>query len=73
LQRGLLVCGQILELTARQDCFAGRGDLHLFASVLDLFLSVYSSLNNFTQLQLTESISGEKFSWPSRWGERQLI
>ncbi|MEN6620955.1 MAG: type VI secretion system baseplate subunit TssF [Smithella sp.] len=73
LTNGLMLRGQTIELTARQDHFAGLGDLYLFAAVLDLFFAVYSSFNSFTQLKLKESISGETFTWPFRMGNRILL
>lgn len=73
LSNGLMLRGQIIELTARQDHFAGLGDLFLFIAVLDLFFAVYSSFNSFTQLKLKESISGETFTWPVRMGNRILL
>lgn len=73
LSNGLMLRGQTIELTARQDHFAGLGDLYLFVAVLDLFFAVYSSFNSFTQLKLKESISGETFTWPVRMGNRILL
>ena len=73
LSRGTTVRGQTLSLTARQDHFAGLGDLFLFGSVMDQFLGVYSAMNTFTQFQLTDSMSGESFKWPARIGARPLI
>jgi type VI secretion system protein ImpG len=73
LVRGSVLRGQLLELTARQDHFAGLGDLYLFGAVLDAFLGVYSGINAFTQLKLKDSLSGESFVWPARMGDRPLI
>lgn len=73
LTAGIMTRGQALELTARSDHFAGPGDFHVFGSVLDLFLGVYSSLNVFTQFSLKESLSGEITRWPARIGRRPLL
>lgn len=73
LSNGVMLRGQTIEITARQDHFAGMGDLYLFVAVLDLFLAVYSGFNSFTQLKLKESISGETFTWPVRMGDRILL
>jgi len=73
LVRNMVLRGQTLELTARQDHFASMGDVYLFSAVLDAFFGVYSSINTFTQLNLKESLSGESFLWPARLGDRPLI
>jgi type VI secretion system protein ImpG len=73
LTAGIMTRGQAIELTARSDHFAGPGDFHVFGSVLDLFLGVYSSLNIFTQFSLKESLSGEITRWPARIGRRPLL
>jgi type VI secretion system protein ImpG len=65
--------GQRIELTLRQDHFAGVGDLLLFGAVLDSFFGGYSSLNTFIQLAVKEGITGEIYLWPARLGERPLI
>lgn len=69
---GLPMRGQKLELSARQDNFAGVGDLYVFGTVLDAFFGVYASMNTFTRFQLVDLVSGEKFVWPSRIGDRPL-
>jgi len=73
LVQGMVLRGQTLTLSARQDHFAGLGDLYLFGSVLDAFFGVYSSMNAFTQFELKENLSGESFLWPAKLGDRPLI
>jgi len=73
LVRGVVLRGQSLDLTARQDDFAGLGDLYLFGAVMDAFLGMYSSINAFTEFKLKEQLSGESFLWPARLGSRPLI
>jgi len=70
---GVPMRGQKINMTMRQDNFASFGDLYLFASMLDLFMGVYSSMNTFIQFELKDSISGETFQWPARLGDRHLI
>jgi len=72
LLRGMVIRGQEIEMTARQDHFAGFGDLYLFGCILDLFFGVYSSMNTFLSFKLKESLSGESFTWPTRMGDRLL-
>lgn len=69
----LIMRGQKIQATMRQDHFAGPGDLHVFASVLNVFMGMYSSMNTFTQFELKDSISGETFLWPCRLGNKPLI
>ena len=72
LIRGMIMRGQEIEMTARQDHFAGFGDLYLFGCVLDLFFGVYSSINTFISFKLKESLTGETIIWPTRMGDRLL-
>jgi len=73
LLRGMAIRGQNLEMTSRQDHFAGPGDFFLFGAVMDLFFGVYSSINTFTRFSLNDSVTGETFVWPVRMGDRTLI
>ncbi len=72
LIRGFLVRGQEIVIEARQDHFAGPGDLMLFGSVMDRFFSEYSSLNAFTRLVVRETITGETITWSDKAGGRPL-
>ena len=73
LLRGRPMRGQRIFVTARQDHFAGLGDLCLFGALLDLFMGVYCSMNSFVEFTLIDSVSGETFTWPARIGDRRLI
>jgi type VI secretion system protein ImpG len=73
LMRGMIVRGQSVGMTSRQDHFAGTGDFYLFGAVMDLFFGIYSSMNTFTQFQLKDSLTGETFAWPARMGDRSLL
>ncbi|HOF05117.1 MAG TPA: type VI secretion system baseplate subunit TssF [Syntrophales bacterium] len=72
LFRGMVLRGQEIEMTARQDHFAGFGDLYLFGCILDLFFGVYSSINTIISFKLKETLTGETFIWPTRMGDRPL-
>jgi type VI secretion system protein ImpG len=65
--------GQRLNMTIRADHFAGLGDFYLFGQVLDEFFSEYAGMNSFTQLNITNSTSGEVFAWPTRIGSIPLL
>lgn len=73
LIRGLMIRGQYLTMTSRQDHFAGLGDFYLFGAVMDLFFGVYASMNTFIRFSLKDSLTGETFIWPARMGDRTLI
>ncbi|RWX51571.1 Type VI secretion system protein, partial [Candidatus Electrothrix marina] len=59
LVRGVMMRGQRLNLSIRADHFAGIGDFYLFGLVLDEFFSEYAGMNSFTQLNTTNSNTGE--------------
>lgn len=66
---------QGVEITVQldEDRFTGSG-LFLFASVLERFLALYSSLNSFTRLVVTlRGREGELKRWAPRLGEKVLI
>ena len=69
----MMMRGQKIEMTIRQDYFDGFGDLYLFGLIIDSFFSVYCSMNTFTQFVIVDSFSGEKYQWPERLGDRFLI
>lgn len=71
--RGIMLRGQQITLKVRRSNFSNVGDLCLFGSVLDLFLSEYSGLNCFTELVFFDIDSGEEFRWPARLGNKSLI
>ncbi len=72
LVSGIMMRGQEIRVTLRQDHFAGPGDLFLFGSVLDRFLACASALNSFTTLVVRESTKGESHRWPARLGNHPL-
>lgn len=47
--------------------------LFLFASVLDHFFGLYSTINSFTQLVITTKHGGELYRWQPRAGAHPLI
>ncbi|XCN73060.1 MAG: type VI secretion system baseplate subunit TssF [Candidatus Electrothrix aestuarii] len=73
LVRGVMMRGHSLHLKIRADHFAGFGDFYLFGLVLDEFFSEYAGMNSFTQLNITNSSTGEDFAWPARIGNTPLI
>ena len=73
LFKGTMIRGQKVILTVNLDQYSGWGDLYLFGSVIDLFLSSISSMNTFIELEIHEKLSGEILKWSPRIGNRPLI
>lgn len=73
MHRGSLLKGLAIDLRVAENAFASRGDFYLFGVLMDHFLAGYAAMNTFTKLTLTESASGEHFTWPTRLGSRQLL
>lgn len=72
LVRGSVVRGTAITMEALEDHFAGDGDLFLFATILNEFLSLHATLNSFTQFAVHGVQSGERNEWPHRIG-RDLL
>ena len=72
LARGSLLRGSEITLDVLEDHFADDGDLFLFATVLNEFLSLHATLNSFTQLRVRGLQRGEVRSWPHRTGRDVL-
>lgn len=70
---GHIMRGQELLIDINARHFASVGDMLLFGSVLDHFLGTYANLNNFTQLKLKDTVTGEITEWQARIGDRPLI
>jgi type VI secretion system protein ImpG len=67
------VPGTRIEVQLTEDAFVGGG-AYLFGTVLDRFLSLYASLNTFTQLRLTSpQRKGVVGNWPPRIGIQPVI
>jgi type VI secretion system protein ImpG len=68
------VRGKLIELGLDEQRFVGTG-AYLFASVLENFLSLYTSLNSFTQLTLRTRQRGDQIvaSWPPRAGSKVVL
>jgi type VI secretion system protein ImpG len=63
-----------VELELNEDLFVGGG-IYLFASVLECFLGLYTSLNSFSQLvvRTTKGRKGILREWKPRAGQRILL
>lgn len=70
---GALMRGVRVDLRLKEGNFDGEGDLHLFASVLDEFVSQYASLNSFTRLSVAGTDRGLEYRFTPRLGRRRLL
>lgn len=68
--RGAAVRGVQVDMELNDDHFAGEGDAYLFASILDHFLALYTTINAFSELSVRSSRTGQVYSFPPRWGEQ---
>jgi type VI secretion system protein ImpG len=67
--------GLEVQLLLDEEKFLGSG-AYLFASVLDRFLGLYTSINSFSKLVVTtrqREAQGEVWRWPLRTGEQVLL
>jgi type VI secretion system protein ImpG len=65
--------GTEITLEFDEDKYVGRG-LYLFASILERFLPLYSSINSFTKtIAVTNRRQTPLKIWPPRSGERALL
>jgi type VI secretion system protein ImpG len=65
--------GVAIDIELDDEKYAGIGSF-LFASVLDRFLSLYVSINSFTQLTArTTRKDADAWTWPPRAGEQVLL
>jgi type VI secretion system protein ImpG len=72
LVQGSLIRGSAVAMEMLEDHFADDGDLFLFASILNEFISLHATLNSFTQLTVRGLQRGEVVTWPHRIG-RDLL
>ena len=70
---GGLARGLDIDLELDEDAFRG-GSPFIFASVLEVFMGLRSSINHLTRLRLfLDSRKGVYHQWPPRCGSRQLL
>ncbi len=64
--------GNTITLEVDESRFIS-GSLYVFAKVLEVFFSLYSSINSFTQLTLTTTQRGEVARWKPRLGSQTKL
>jgi type VI secretion system protein ImpG len=72
LFRGVPVQGLTSRITLEESCFNNEGDMILFASILDEFLSRQVAVNSFSRLIVKGNAKGETFEWPPRIGKMTI-
>src|SRR5262249_17646227 len=60
-----------VEIELGRESFSGTG-VYLFSSILERFLSLYASINSFTELVVRVD-DDTAFRWPPRAGEQILL
>ena len=64
--------GTEVTLNLDEEKFSGNG-AYLFASVMERFLALYTSLNSFTKTVVATNRRAQLFRWPPRAGEQVLV
>ncbi|MFC6339982.1 type VI secretion system baseplate subunit TssF [Pseudomonas sp. CCM 7891] len=72
LHRGMPLRGLRVDLTLDHQGFTGAGDVFVFASVLNEFFALYTSLNSYHELRVT-STQGDVYLWSPRMGQQPLL
>ncbi|WP_426142415.1 type VI secretion system baseplate subunit TssF [Pseudomonas sp. DWP3-1-2] len=72
LFKGLPLRGVRTELLIDSEQFICEGDVFVFASMLNEFFALYTSLNSFHELRV-KTIKGEVYSWAPRMGQQPLL
>lgn len=73
LYLGVPIRGTEIFIELRENHFSGEGDLYLFASVLNEFLSLYTDINSFIHLTVKGADFGEVYTWSLRVGRQTLL
>ncbi|MBT7306721.1 MAG: type VI secretion system baseplate subunit TssF [Gammaproteobacteria bacterium] len=78
LFKGVPVRGLCTELKLRESKFgaegvAGESEMYLFATVLNEFLSLYSTINSYHELEVKGLDGGEVYRWRGKIGKQPLL
>jgi type VI secretion system protein ImpG len=69
LLKGVPVRGTTTRVILEESYFSSEGDMILFASILNEFLSLQVTVNSFSRLIVKGNEKGEIFEWPPRIGQ----
>ncbi len=70
--KGLPIRGSVTRIELDAKNFSSIGEAYLLLSIINEFLSLYSTINSFHRLEATVD-KRAKFSWPAKLGRRSLI
>nr|WP_241737600.1 type VI secretion system baseplate subunit TssF [Neptunicella marina] len=73
LIKGHPIRGLSIHILIKESHFTSEGDMYLFASVLDKFFSLYTSINSFHQLTVVGEEKGETYTWPLKMGLQNIL
>lgn len=73
LFKGQILHGRNLYIKIEETNFLNRGDMYLFAVILDSFLSGFAPINSYTQLFLKVSPKNEIIEFAPRLGSKKLF
>jgi type VI secretion system protein ImpG len=73
LRHGATYRGVKVTMDLKEDHFTGEGEMFLFASILNQFLSLYVTLNSFTRLRVNGIEQGGVYEWPPMLGQHALL
>jgi type VI secretion system protein ImpG len=74
LVNGVLLRGSKINISFNAEGFASRGDMYIFANVIQSLLGDYTAINNFTIVDFTDLSIGESFRCQElQLGSRNLL
>jgi type VI secretion system protein ImpG len=62
-----------VELELAESGFAAEGEMYLFASILNRFFGLYTSLNSFSRLEVKGIEKGDTYRFPPLAGRQVLL
>ncbi len=71
--KGDALRGLKVELELAESGFAAEGEMYLFASLLNRFFGLYTSLNSFSRLEVKGLEKGEIYRFPPLAGRQVLL
>ncbi|MEK9149172.1 MAG: type VI secretion system baseplate subunit TssF, partial [Candidatus Desantisbacteria bacterium] len=73
LLHGVPIRGTHIHLKLNEKHFEDEGDVLLFSSVLNEFISLYASINSFTRLTVSCTGSEVSIQWPAVTGKQEIM
>jgi len=71
--RGTLIRGRRTTIEMREENYSCEGEMLLLASVLEVFLGLYTTMNSFSRLRVKGLTHKEVYEWPPRAGHQILL